>query len=59
MHFTTKNLVNTKGNTDGIFSYVDCGEFYRQTFPSLYPLVNTDGNFFSVYTEGKERIKKA
>ena len=58
----TKNLANTNKNTDGIFSSVDCGEFYRQTFLSLYPSVNTDRNILSVYTEGievgKEGIKK-
>jgi len=55
-------LANTNKNTDGIFSSVDCGEFYRQTFLSVYPLVNTDRNILSVYTEGieveKEGIKK-
>ena len=33
---TTKNLANTNKNTDEIFSSVDCGEFYRQTFSSVY-----------------------
>jgi hypothetical protein len=60
---TTKNLINTNGNTGKIFLLVDCDEFYRQTFSSLYPSVNTDENILSIYTEGiaveNEGIKKA
>jgi len=58
----SRKLINTNGNTKGIFPSIDCGEFYRKNIPSLYPSVNTDINIFSIYTEkitqGKEGIKK-
>lgn len=54
--------MKTNGNTDIIFSLIDCGEIYRQIFPSLYQSVNTNKNISLVYTEGiavrEERIKK-
>jgi hypothetical protein len=61
INITTRNLANTNRNTNRIVWLVDCGDLYRQTFRSLNPSVNTDGNILSVYTEGiaveKEEIK--
>jgi hypothetical protein len=47
---TIKNLANANGNTDGIFSSVYCDDLYRQNFPSLHPLINTDKKILSIYT---------
>ena len=49
---TTKNLTNTNENTNKKFLLVDFDEFYRRTFSSLYPSVNTDGNILLVYIKG-------
>jgi hypothetical protein len=61
--FHYQKLANTNGNTKKIFLFVDYNEFYRQNILLLYPLVNTDINTSSVYTEGiiveKEIIKKS
>jgi len=48
----TRNLTNTNENTNRIFLLVDCDEFYRQTFSSIYPSVNTDENILLIYTKG-------
>jgi hypothetical protein len=48
----TRNLTNTNENTNRIFLLVDCDEFYRQTFSSIYPSVNTNENILLVYTKG-------
>lgn len=54
--------MKTNGNTDIIFSSIDCGEIYRQIFLSLYQSINTNKKISLVYTEGiavrEERIKK-
>jgi hypothetical protein len=49
---TSRNLTNTNVNTDKKILLVDCDKFYRQTFSLLYPLVNTNENVMSIYTEG-------
>jgi hypothetical protein len=58
----TKNLTNTNENTNKNFLLVDFDEFYRRTFSSLYPSVNTNGNILLVYIKGiamgKEGKKK-
>jgi len=40
------------------FPSVYFGEFYWQTFPSLYSLVNTDESILLVYIEGIAMRKK-
>jgi len=49
--YTTEKLVNTNGNIDEMFLFVDCNEFYRQNIISLYTLVNTDRTIPSVYAK--------
>jgi len=46
-----KNLVNTNGNTNEIFSLVNYSKFYQQNMSSQYPSINTDGNIPSIYIE--------
>jgi hypothetical protein len=50
---TTRKLTNINGNTDMMFSLVNCSEFYQQNIHLLYLLVYTDKIIV-----GKERIKK-
>jgi hypothetical protein len=56
-------LTNTNETPIECFSSVDCDEFYRWNYPSLYPSVNTNRNISLIYTDGiavrKRKNKKA
>jgi hypothetical protein len=55
---TLRKLTNTNRNINGIFSSIDCGEFFWLNMPSQYSSVNTNKNILSVCTEGITVRKK-
>jgi hypothetical protein len=62
IQITTIKLINRNRNTYSQNLSINYGEHYPQNSSSLYPLVNIDKIFLSVYTKGiiveNEGIKK-